>query len=84
MAGLSRSRVQPVDAIVSDIYGALSEHMGFEHCLDAVACALRFVRDAHPGVYEAARWPALTAHADRCEALPAFQTISQVFIPPSS
>ena len=54
------------------------------HADIAVACALRFVRDAHPGVYEAARWPALTRHADRCEALPAFQTISQVFIPPSS
>lgn len=54
------------------------------HADIAVACALRFVRDAHPGVFEAARWPALTKHADRCEALAPFQAISQVFIPPSS
>lgn len=45
-----------------------------------VACALRFVREAHPGVFDAARWPALAAHADACEALPAFQAVTQPFV----
>lgn len=47
-----------------------------------VACALRFVTEAHPGLFDAARWPALAAHAVRCEALSAFQAVVQVFDPP--
>jgi glutathione S-transferase len=54
------------------------------HADIAVACALRFAGDAHPGAIEAARWPALAAHAARCEALDVFQEISQVFIPPAA
>jgi hypothetical protein len=27
-------------------------------------------------------WPALAAHAATCEALPVFQEIAQVFVPP--
>ena len=53
------------------------------HADIAVACALRFVREAHPGVFDDARYPALTAHAARCEALPPFTEIVQVLIPPS-
>ncbi len=49
----------------------------------AVACALRFTREAHPGLFDEKRWPALAAHAMTCEALPAFQAIAQPFIPPS-
>jgi glutathione S-transferase len=49
----------------------------------AVACALRFTREAHPGLFDEQRWPALTTHAITCEALPAFQAIVQPFIPPS-
>lgn len=44
-----------------------------------VACALRFLREAHPGLFDAARWPALAAHAQACEALPAFQAVTQPF-----
>ena len=43
----------------------------------AAACALRFTREAHPGLFDAARWPSLAAHADQCEALPPFQAICQ-------
>ena len=50
----------------------------------ATACALRFVGEAHPGLVDLGRYPALAAHADRCEALPVFQEISQPFSPPSS
>ncbi len=44
-----------------------------------VACALRFLREAHPGLFDAARWPALAAHAEACEALPAFQAVTRSF-----
>jgi len=53
------------------------------HADIAVACALRFVREAHPGVFNDPSYPALTAHAVRCEALPPFTEIVQVLIAPS-
>jgi glutathione S-transferase len=43
----------------------------------AVACAIRFTREAHGALFDAARWPRLAAHADGCEAMEVFQTISQ-------
>ena len=33
------------------------------HADIAVACVLRFTSEAHPGLFDAARYPALTAHA---------------------
>jgi glutathione S-transferase len=48
----------------------------------AVACVLRFTNEAHPHLYSAARYPALAAHADRCEALPPFKDIVQPLAPP--
>ena len=47
-----------------------------------VACALRFLTEAHPGLFQPDRWPALAAHAAQCEALPAFQAVAQTFDPP--
>lgn len=47
-----------------------------------VACALRFLSEAHPDMFDAARWPAMAAHADRCEALQAFREIVQPLVPP--
>jgi hypothetical protein len=47
-----------------------------------VACVIRFTRQAHPGVFDARRWPALAAHAEGCEALPPFQEIAQPFSAP--
>ena len=49
----------------------------------AVACVLRFTSEAHPQLFDAARYPALAAHAARCEALPPFQEIVQPLAPPS-
>ena len=49
------------------------------HADIAAACALRFLREAHGDVFDLIRWPALEAHCTRCEALPAFQAISQPF-----
>jgi glutathione S-transferase len=47
-----------------------------------VACALRFLGEAHPGLFDVSAWPALAAHSARCEALPAFGAVLQVFNPP--
>jgi glutathione S-transferase len=53
------------------------------HADIAVACALRFTAEAHPGLFDA-RYPALLAHAARCEALPPFIEIVQKLAPPSA
>lgn len=49
----------------------------------AVGCVLRFTSEAHPQLFDAARYPALAAHSSACEALPAFQEIVQPLAPPS-
>ncbi len=54
------------------------------HADIAVGCVLRFLRDAHPGLFDAQRWPTLAAHTETCEALPDFQAVVQQFLPPSS
>jgi glutathione S-transferase len=48
------------------------------HADIAVACMIRFVREALPGRFEFARRPALAAHGERCEAQPVFQ---EIFLP---
>ncbi len=53
------------------------------HADIAVACVLRFTGEAHPQLFNAARYPALAAHAIHCEALPPFQEIVQPLSPPS-
>ena len=53
------------------------------HADIAVACALRFTGEAHPALFDAARYPALSARAVACEVLPAFREIVQPLAPPS-
>ena len=53
------------------------------HADIAVICALRFLSEAHTGLMQLQDYPALSAHASRLEALPAFQAIVQPFIPPA-
>ncbi len=53
------------------------------HADIAVATVMRFMADVHAGLIPMADFPALEAHAARLEALPAFQTIQQPFIPPA-
>jgi glutathione S-transferase len=53
------------------------------HADIAVAVALRFVRDAHAGLIDFAELPALSADAERLEALPAFRHVQQAFVPPA-
>ena len=55
----------------------LGETIG--HADIAVACALRFLIEAHAGLFDAGRWPRLAAHAEQCEALEVFREIRQPF-----
>jgi glutathione S-transferase len=55
---------------------------GIGHADIAVACALRLTVEAHPALFDGARYPALGAHAARCEALPVFVEIAQKLAPP--
>ena len=47
-----------------------------------VACALRFLKEAHPGLFDPAAFPALAALAARCEASAPFTQIVQPLDPP--
>ena len=49
----------------------------------AIACVLRFIKDVHPDLLDGKAYPALERLCDRLEALPAFKTISQAFVPPT-
>ncbi len=53
------------------------------HADIALACALRFVAEAHPDIIQAADTPVLIGFANRLEALPAFRQIYQAFQPPA-
>jgi glutathione S-transferase len=53
------------------------------HADITVACALRFTREAHPGLFDEQRWPALAAHASLCENRSEFREIVQPFQPPA-
>ncbi|MFM0322283.1 glutathione S-transferase family protein [Caballeronia glebae] len=52
------------------------------HADIAVACALRFAREAHPEIFTSTRWPTLIGHSDRCETLSVFKAIVQPFNAP--
>ncbi len=47
-----------------------------------VACALRFLNEAHPGLVDMVAYPALAALSARLEAMAVFQEIRQPFAPP--
>jgi glutathione S-transferase len=47
------------------------------HADIALACALRFTREAHPRLLASQPIPHLVAHADRAEAMPLFQSAVQ-------
>jgi glutathione S-transferase len=52
------------------------------HADIAIACAMRFLSEAHAEILAQGRWPELAVQAARCEALAAFQAVIQPFIPP--
>jgi glutathione S-transferase len=47
------------------------------HADVAFTCVFRFAREAHPTLIELARFPALSAHAARCEEQEAFRAVYQ-------
>lgn len=49
------------------------------HADIAAGCALRFVGEAHPAVFDRTRWPVLAAHSDACEAMAEFKAVVQPF-----
>lgn len=53
------------------------------HADIAVTAMLRHLREAHPGLADPGRHPALDAHAEACEAMPVFRGISQPFVAPA-
>jgi glutathione S-transferase len=53
------------------------------HADIAVAAAMRFVNEVHIGMASTDKYPALGAHALKCESLPVFKEISQPFIAPA-
>lgn len=52
------------------------------HADIAIACVLRFTEEAHARLFDAARYPALTAFSRACETLAPFQQIVQPLAPP--
>lgn len=53
------------------------------HADIAVGCSLRFLGDAHAGLFDLSEgWPLLAAHAAACESLEVFQEIQQPFSVP--
>jgi glutathione S-transferase len=53
------------------------------HADIAVACAMRFLAEAHPDFSQLGRWSAVKGHAAACEALSAFQAVVQPFVAPA-
>jgi len=85
--------VQRCEAQIADVLKALEAERAkvttpywvgdrIGHADIAVACVVRFTREAHPLLFETSRYPALSAHADACEALVPFQEIVQPLSPP--
>lgn len=53
------------------------------HADIAVACAMRFLAEAHPDIMAWARWPGLIGHSCHCEAMEEFRSAVQPLSPPS-
>ena len=82
-----RGQVEAVLDVLETSRAANSARFWFgpdiSHADIAFTCAWRFATEAHPGVVEPSRWPALAQAAAHCEALPAFDEIKQMILPPS-
>ncbi|MBB2200086.1 glutathione S-transferase family protein [Gluconacetobacter tumulisoli] len=53
------------------------------HADIAVACAFRFLAEAHPAIHARGHWPPLAVHSARCEGMDAFAEVVQPFVPPA-
>ena len=90
----NRATPQWIDRCLSQIAGALGQlelsresrksewwfGPNIGHADITAACSLRFLGDAHPGLFDLSEgWPMLAAHCAKCEQLPAFIEIQQPF-----
>ena len=86
-ASRCRSQIEATLAALEESRAAAGGPYWFGEALghaDIVAATmLRHLAEAHPGLAPMHRYPALAAHSARMEAMPVFQEISQVFIPPA-
>lgn len=86
---IARCRTQIADVLTALDTSRAAAMTGFwfgdsiGHADIAVACALRFTREAHPGLLDTQRWSALEAHAALCENRGEFREIVQPFQPPA-
>jgi glutathione S-transferase len=78
---------------IEDVLTALEESCGRRpaafwfgdrpgHADVSVACAMRFLGEAHPAIAARGVWPKLTDHAAACEGMAAFRAVVQPFNPP--
>lgn len=78
-----RSQMSGVlDALEADRAAALGPWWFGESLTHAdvmVACAVRFVSEAHAEAFDLTAWPALRAHSAACEAMAVFQAVQQPF-----
>lgn len=86
---ITRGRAQinaAIAALEASRAGRMSKYWFGEqitHADIAVACTMRHLGDSHPDITTKAIFPALKTHCAHMEAMPVFQEISQVFIPPA-
>ena len=84
----ARCRIQ-IGAVLAALEDDLAERAGpywfgpISHADIIVACAWRFVTEAHPGLIDPASLPNLNRLSAALEALPAFQANYQTFLPPT-
>lgn len=90
IAGVERCRQQIGDTLAALEKSRSASNHAFwfgdtiGHADIALACVLRFLGEAHPGLLAHEASPALMAHAAQCEAQPAFLAVSQPFIAPAA
>lgn len=75
-----------LECLEADLCSRTTRHWFGEritHADVAVATTMRFLGEAHPQLIGKTNLPGLRAHAERMEALPAFQAISQPFVAPA-
>ena len=81
-----RAQIGGVLAVLEKERAGIGTHYWFGgsmgHADIAIAVALRFIAEVHPGIVAMTDIPALAAHAARLEALPVFKAIAQPFIAP--
>lgn len=88
-AWVTRCRDQIAAAALALEAEAIARPDGFwfgpalSHADIAVACAWRFVREAHPGLLAEQRLLTLVAHCAALEAMPVFRATVQPFLPPA-